>query len=87
MANYSLKFPVFNVVLCRCKAWKNILEFTGTHKYANITLEQSHTRIRVCGLHFSEDSFANNTRNRLLKFAVPSLRLGSSSVLKGKFIH
>ncbi|XP_060532204.1 uncharacterized protein LOC132705568 [Cylas formicarius] len=63
----------------RCRVWKNILGFTGSHRYANITLEQSHSRIRICGLHFGDDSFANEARNRLHKFAIPSLKLGAGS--------
>lgn len=71
--------------ICRCQTWKNALGFTRTHRYANITPEQSYTRIRICALHFDEDSFANQSRSRIHSYAIPSLNLPTSLDAHSKY--
>ncbi|XP_074032329.1 uncharacterized protein [Leptinotarsa decemlineata] len=56
----------------RCQRWKNVLGFIGNHRYANLTPEQSHNRIKICSLHFRADDIVNS---RIHSYAVPSLRL------------
>lgn len=77
----SGNFRSINLLLIfyRCQKWKNILGFVGAHGYADITAEQSHIRIKICNLHFSANSFSNESKSRLYKGAFPSLFLPSNS--------
>lgn len=69
---------------CRCQIWKDALGFIGSHKYSDLTPEQCHNCIRVCALHFDENSFANSSRSRIHNYAVPSLRLPMDLGGKGR---
>lgn len=60
---------------CRCKKWKTALGFTGKHRYANLTPEQCNKRVKICSLHFTDDSFTCKFKNQLTPTAVPSLNL------------
>ncbi|KAL1492572.1 hypothetical protein ABEB36_010812 [Hypothenemus hampei] len=55
----------------RCRQWKNILGFVGEHKYAELTNEEAHSRIRICCKHFDKKSFTSSGK-RLLTTPVPS---------------
>lgn len=70
------KCLLFLMFICRCQIWKTRLGFTGTHRYARLTPDQSHLRIKICSLHFTENNFVNAKKNRIKKDVVPSLHLG-----------
>lgn len=58
----------------RCKLWKEALGFLNNHKYANFSLENCNSTIRVCSLHFTEDSFRDiklGSRKLLNNNAIP----------------
>ncbi|KAL1493664.1 hypothetical protein ABEB36_009362 [Hypothenemus hampei] len=55
----------------RCQIWKDSLGFVEDHKYANLTPEISHQRVRICAIHFNDDSFTVSGK-RLLNTAIPS---------------
>ncbi|VEN45922.1 unnamed protein product [Callosobruchus maculatus] len=59
----------------RSENWKRSLGFIGNHRYADLTPEQCHSRIRICRIHFSAESFSDIPKTRLTTNAVPSLLL------------
>ncbi|CAH1101549.1 unnamed protein product [Psylliodes chrysocephalus] len=62
--------------IARCIMLKNTLGFVGNHKCVNLSPEECSSRIKVCSLHFSEDSYKlNAAKNRLTKNATPLINL------------
>ncbi|VEN40461.1 unnamed protein product [Callosobruchus maculatus] len=59
----------------RSENWKRSLGFIGNHRYADLTPEQCHSRIRICRIHFSAESFSDISKTRLTTNVVPSLLL------------
>ncbi|KAJ8916717.1 hypothetical protein NQ315_013921 [Exocentrus adspersus] len=59
----------------RCPIWRKRLGFYGNHRYASITPEQCYERIKICSLHFTDNSFMTISKQRLNYDAVPSLFL------------
>ncbi|XP_074031854.1 uncharacterized protein [Leptinotarsa decemlineata] len=68
---FSLSIDILEFFF-RCQRWKNVLGFIGNHRYATLTPEQSHNRIKICSLHFRADDIVNS---RIHSYDVPSLRL------------
>lgn len=64
--------------------WKHALGFKENHKYAELTPDESHSKIRICGLHFEEKCFSSESR--LHKFAIPSILL-SNNRSKFRFLY
>lgn len=71
---YFLLILYLFIFLYRCKLWKEALGFSANHKYANFSVDQCNSTIRVCSLHFTEDSFctSSSSNRKLLSIdAVP----------------
>ena len=67
----------------RSQKWRKALGIAGDQKYATVTPEKYNNRIKICSLHFTNDSFTCKFGNQLTPTAIPSLKLSTQT---GNFI-
>lgn len=70
------------ITFYRCQVWKNQLGFTGRHRYASMPPDKCYEAIKICSLHFTDDSFMTLLKDRLKCNAVPTLFLSRATTSK-----
>ncbi|XP_052753038.1 uncharacterized protein LOC113519412 isoform X6 [Galleria mellonella] len=68
---FFAKFPLNKA---RCREW---LKMIGNEELVFLPIEKLHTSRRVCGKHFESKAF-NEKRNRIKRWAVPTLNLSAA---------